>query len=560
MATVKRLDTGPVRSTGWLRVRAWPLSAQVMLALAFSLLPLGILALLAGIDNYRDVRAGQSALAEVRLETVRRAIEARLDQNFATLQVVLIANAATPEGRADCDRQLTEIATASNDIASVVRVDAAGRLLCASAGSRMPGIAPTALTASRLLAWGRFAQSLAIDETTPERDLLVASRDVGAGGSGDVAIARLSRGAVAGLLRRNDLQPDERIELRRFGETLAVWGPDVRFTAPDKPVEPDHFVAVDGSDGEDWRLGVTPIGVDGVELALAKPAARITPMQVLSIVLPALMWMAAVIIGWLTIGALVVDPLLTMRGVVDRYGRGDSSQRVGGRFANQEMALLGSAFDRMADDIGQHDAELREALATQKRLTREVHHRVKNNLQIVASLLSLQSRDAPNPDVAYAYATIQKRVNALALVHRWLFDDEAMRGVDLRSLTQDLCAGLEQSVSASEGTQITIASDVERLYVGQDTAVPLAFLITELVTTAARRAQGLPLPVRVAARSRDERATLIVEAPSFRGEDAYANAAEPSARIVQGMARQMRSKLVFDAERGAYHIDFPLAG
>lgn len=560
MATVKHLATGPLRRQGWRRVRSWPLSAQVMLALAFSLLPLGVLALLAGVDNYRDVRASQSALAQVRLETVRRAVEARLDQNFATLQVVLIGNASTPEGRADCDRQLTEIASASNDISAIVRVDTGGRLLCASSGSRMPGIAPTALVASRQLAWGRFARSLAIDETTRERDLLLAARDVGAGGSGDVAIARLGRGAVANLLQRNDLQPDERIELRRFGETLAVWGPDVRFTAPDRPVEPGRFVAVDGSDGEDWRLGVAPIGVDGVELALAKPAARITPMQVLSIALPALMWMAAVVIGWLTIGALVVDPLLTMRSVVDRYGRGDSSQRVGGRFTNQEMALLGSAFDRMADDIGQHEAELREALTTQKKLTREVHHRVKNNLQIVASLLSLQSRDAPNPEVAYAYATIQKRVNALALVHRWLFDDEAMRGVDLRSLAQDLCAGLEQSVSASERAQITIASDVERLYVGQDTAVPLAFLITELVTSAARRAQGLPLPVRVAARAREGRATLIVEAPSFRGEDSYATGAEPSARIVQGMARQMRSKLVFDAERGAYHIDFPLAG
>jgi two-component sensor histidine kinase len=559
MATVKRLVSGPARSRGWLRIRSWPLSAQVMLALAFSLLPLGILALLAGIDNYRDVRASQSALAGVRLETVRRAVEARLDQNFATLQVVLIGNASTPDARADCDRQLTEIARATNDLQSIMRVDAGGRLLCASTGDRMPPGVPAALGGARDLAWGRFAQSLAIDETTPARDLLIASRDVGPGGSGDIAVGRLGRKAVSGLLRREDLQPDERIELRRFGETLAAWGPNVRFVAPDKPAKPGDFVAVDGSDGKDWRLGVVPIGVDGVEQALAKPAATITPMQVLSIALPALMWIAAVVIGWLTIGALVVDPLLTMRGVVDRYRRGDAAQRVGERFANQEMALLGSAFDRMADEIGQHERELQDALDTQKKLTREVHHRVKNNLQIVASLLSLQSRDAPNPDVAYAYATIQKRVNALALVHRWLFDDEAMRGVDLRSLAQDLCAGLEQSVSASEGAQITIASDVERLYVGQDTAVPLAFLITELVTSAGRRAQGLPLPVRVAAKAGGGRATLVVEAPSFRGRDTYADGSDPAARIVQGMARQMRSKLVFDAERGAYLIDFPLA-
>ena len=149
-------------------------------------------------------------------------------------------------------------------------------------------------------------------------------------------------------------------------------------------------------------------------------------------------------------------------------------------------------------------------------------------------------------------------MNALALVHRWLYDDETMRGVDLRSLAQDLCAGLEQSVTATDGSAIAIAADVDRLYVGQDTAVPLAFLITELVTAAARLADGSGLTVRVSAKAGDGRATLTVEAPSFRGADLFAvGSHDPSARIIQGMARQMRSKLAHDPERGSYSIDFP---
>ena len=134
-----------------------------------------------------------------------------------------------------------------------------------------------------------------------------------------------------------------------------------------------------------------------------------------------------------------------------------------------------------------------------------------------------------------------------------------MRGVDLKSLTHDLCAALEQSIAASDNISLSITPDVERIYVGQDTAVPLAFLITELVTAAARL-DGGATSMRVAARATGERATLTIEAATFHDGDPFApGSADPSTRIVQGMARQMRSALTHDAERGSYAIDFPLA-
>ena len=260
------------------------------------------------------------------------------------------------------------------------------------------------------------------------------------------------------------------------------------------------------------------------------------------------------------ISRLVVRPLQSMRRGVDRYTE-DSTVRLAGIEArSQEMRQFGVAFDRMANQLDEHQDDLRDSLATQRKLTREVHHRVKNNLQIVSSLLNLQSRDATSPEVAFAYATIQKRVNALALVHRWLFDDEAMRGVDLKSLTHDLCAALEQSIAASDNINLSIIPDVERIYVGQDTAVPLAFLITELVTAAARL-DGAAMSMRVSAHAHGDRATLAIEAPTFRDADPFATgSSDPSARIVQGMARQMRSALTHDAGNGCYAIDFPLAG
>lgn len=519
--------------------RQWPLSAQVIAALALALFPLGALAGIAATNSYLEVRDSQHGLAERRLRGAGRLVEARFDQEYSVLQTLLLTDVDSADARAACDRQLTQIARVDPMLDSILRVDAAGNLLCASAGARLPQVTLNRLTPGAATGWGRFTRLALIDDGDPARDLVLIARDRASSGLGQSILARVPRASLAQLMPREALRDDQAIRLSRHGETLATW--------PGR-VPPDAELVRRAQD----------LRSDDMRLDIAAMSSGITVAQVLTIVLPGLMWLAAVLIGWLAIARLVVDPLKTLRATMDRYAGGDTGARVGpGRFATQEISQVGNAFDRMADKIHGHEGDLRDMLQTQTKLTREVHHRVKNNLQIVSSLLSLQSRDAPNREVAYAYATIQKRVNALALVHRWLYDDEAMKGVDLRSLMQDLCAGLEQG-SAADGGQIALTPDVERLRVPQDTAVPLAFLVTELATAAARQPSTQAVPVRVSARARDGRGTLTVESPVFRGDDRFAaGSTDPSARIAQGMARQMRTKLEHDAGRGCYAIEFP---
>lgn len=539
-----------------LRVRAWPLSAQVMLALAIALLPLGVLAVLAATGNYRNVRTAEAELVSSRLTAFTRGVQGRLDEDFALLRSEILSDASTPEGREECARRLTRLAALDPAIDSVVRVTATGSLACASAGAplaRLPGLGIVWEAAAR----GRLPRATMIDESSPGRDLVLSVRDPQ---TGHAVFARIGRGSLQDIFAPSDLDARDHVRLLRDGSVLASWGATALSTLPDVEAAPSGMVdQYETGDGRDWYYGVQAIGSGGLRVLAVREATDLSAPQVVNVALPLLMWLGAVAIGWLAIRWLVVVPLAQVRGSLDRYAAGDVGVRLGeGRFRTQEIRDLGDAFDRMADQISRHEDDLRAGLATQKKLTREVHHRVKNNLQIVSSLLSLQSRDAASPEVAYAYATIQKRVNALALVHRWLYDDEAMRGVDLRSLAQDLCAGLEQSVTIADGSTIAIAADVDRLYVGQDTAVPLAFLITELVTAAARLATAGGLTIGVQAKAGEGRATLMVQAPSFRGDDLFAvGSGDPSARIIQGMARQMRSKLTHDAAVGSYAIDFP---
>ncbi|QXQ05787.1 HAMP domain-containing protein [Sphingosinicellaceae bacterium] len=318
-------------------------------------------------------------------------------------------------------------------------------------------------------------------------------------------------------------------------------------------------------------VALLPPGVVAVGAALRSyqdavahgESSRLGLAQALSIALPILMWFAALAIGWIIARHLIVRPLTQMRDAVENYTRGDKDVRLSGqRFFSREVAELAAAFDSLADDIKVHDAELVASLVEQKRLTREVHHRVKNNLQIVSSLLSIQSRDAASAEVAHAYAVVQARVAALAVVHRWMYESDApgdTHGVDLKALATDLAAGLEQSLAASEQINVSIVPHVERLFVSQDTAVPLAFLITELISCAARSSAPDALAATVSASQFDGRAVLTIAARVFVGGDILAaGRTHPSSRIVGGMARQLRTPLVHDPVAGSYAIAFTL--
>ncbi|MDP9095453.1 MAG: sensor histidine kinase [Pseudomonadota bacterium] len=212
----------------------------------------------------------------------------------------------------------------------------------------------------------------------------------------------------------------------------------------------------------------------------------------------------------------------------------------------------------MADQISNHDAELNTALVEQKRLTREVHHRVKNNLQIVSSLLSLQARESSSADVAHAYGTVQARVGALALVHRWMYEGASPHGVDLHALANDLCASLEQNASVGGQTPTTVHCAVDAIVVAQDTAVPLAFFVTELVSLATLRAAANRLAVDVTAVRAGTGGRLTVTASPFV-DDGGLGAGNSAKRIIEGMARQLRAPLEHDTAAGSYSINFPIA-
>ncbi len=289
---------------------------------------------------------------------------------------------------------------------------------------------------------------------------------------------------------------------------------------------------------------------------MVQQAATFSPQQWIVLATPLLMLLWALVIGWLIADRILVRPLTNMRAAVEHYGNGGTSVRLATiDWRSAEMEALAVAFDGMAEARARHVVAMDDALVEQRRLTREVHHRVKNNLQIVASLLSLQARDTTDVAVGRAYSAVQARVGALAIVHRWMYDDETARGVDLRALVTDLCASLEQTIAATIGISPHITCHVARFFVAQDTAVPLAFLVTELVSLAAAASAPALAEIKVTAVTTGSEATLTIGCKVFC-DDALIDSKSSAVRIITGLARQMRAPLRHDPHSCTYTIDF----
>ena len=149
-----------------------------------------------------------------------------------------------------------------------------------------------------------------------------------------------------------------------------------------------------------------------------------------------------------------------------------------------ELRRLGENLDDMATAIAQRDLALRRALLDKSAMAREVNHRVKNNLQMITSLVSLQATRLTEPFAKRLMLKTGLRVSALALVHRLIYElDGSERGlVDTERLFRELCAQLEGSVFESPNVEVRCQSQAGSI--SGDQAVAAALIVVEAVTNA----------------------------------------------------------------------------
>ena len=133
------------------------------------------------------------------------------------------------------------------------------------------------------------------------------------------------------------------------------------------------------------------------------------------------------------------------------------------------------------------EERVRESLREKEVLLKEIHHRVKNNLQIVSSLLRLQSSRIENSVAKEALQDMQNRVRSMALIHEHLYRSDNLARVDMAAYLKTLCQQVFRAMVATN-REITIQMHLDSLFLEMDQAIPFGLLVNELVSNAFKHA------------------------------------------------------------------------
>jgi len=141
---------------------------------------------------------------------------------------------------------------------------------------------------------------------------------------------------------------------------------------------------------------------------------------------------------------------------------------------------------RTSEELARKNAVIDEQLKEKELLLREIHHRVKNNLQTVSSLLSIQGRGIADPTAKQAVNDSRLRVKSMALIHQDLYRDGDLTGVQMKEYVEKLATSLISSYDRADSVQLQLA--IEDLSLDVDTAVPLGLILNELITNTLKYA------------------------------------------------------------------------
>lgn len=311
----------------------------------------------------------------------------------------------------------------------------------------------------------------------------------------------------------------------------------------------------EGRDGLRRIFALAPLYEQQVYIVLGGVSGRLLADPgfhlVIGLTYPVLMWIIAIAVAWFAVDHLVLRPILRLRRTASEYARGHFEARTPGvENAPQEIRELGTTMHKMADVISLHESELRKSLQEQKTLLREVYHRVKNNLQVVSSLVNLQVSRATNAHERAALRTTQDRIHALSMVHSNLYDTPELHRIKLREFVPQLCEYLRQAQGA-QGENIALGFDIDPILSEPERAVPLALLITEVVTNALKHGWSSGEAGQMNVSLKDDGSGALVMTISDDGTiTASPSSASLGDRLIHAFARQLGGEVSIESHSG----------
>lgn len=482
--------------------------------LAIALLPLLILGGFQAQSAFRAQDAERRSDLQIAAERTAANAKARLDSTG----ILLVA--LRPEAlELFCQPRLSDLVARLDDLDGLARLTATGATTCAS--DSLAAAPPDWLSRASVTPW--FDRLRAGEGTVLARAPAAAGRPPGL-----IVATRLERplgrfdGAMVALIPLSSLQPDLADPSLPADSEAALTDADGRLlTATDidaftlgrdqsligwveraRSGASAIFEADDANRRHRVYAGAALAGRD-VYALLSAPApgllswARLNPVGAL--LMPLLAWFLAFSAMMLVSERIVIRWLNYLERVAAIYARGRFSVRpVQAMNAPSEIRVLARTLDDLAESIVTRDAALTASLEEKDALMREIHHRVKNNLQIISSLLSMQQRALTDPASKAAVGDTRQRISALALIYRTLYQSADLRYADARIFLTELVGQLVAS-ETGRGQLVTSSVEADSLVVDPDKLAPLALWLVEAVSNAQKHAflgRGGDLKVR----------------------------------------------------------------
>ncbi len=464
------------------------------LAVALALLPVLALGVLQAVTDFRhDSAFRRTSLTQAagRSATVARD---RIQGAIALLQTL------TPQVvGAECTPRLASILSELSGYRNIVRLDDLGRIECAGR------------TVSTTFSRVQRPWFVALKQGAP----ISLARSLRTQAPALIAAVRVNRpngafdGAIVAILDLEGLRPDLSDPtlpagaavsiINAQGETMVQSDP-----AAFAPLPPNWTVRAVSSGGLTYQakdrrgtlrdFASAPLLNKDVFVVISAPApgalywARLNPYD--SIVYPLLAWFMAWAAVWIVTDRVVIRWLAYLDRVASIYAKGRFTVRpVQAQAAPLEIQTLAHTLDTMADGIVARDLSLRESLAQKDAMMREIHHRVKNNLQVITSLLNMQQRALTDPAARLAMSDTRQRIAALSLIYRALYQSPDMRRVDVRQFLEELITQLSTSESGRP-SPIRTKLRADDLEIDPDKLAPLALFAVEAITNARKHAFG----------------------------------------------------------------------
>lgn len=229
---------------------------------------------------------------------------------------------------------------------------------------------------------------------------------------------------------------------------------------------------------------------------------------------------------------------------------------------NQYGRLFMAMEQEVQDRTRQLNAMIRDLTKTQAELSiknnqnvlllKEIHHRVKNNLEVVSGLLALQSAKMDDPTMQEVMLSSQNRVQSMGILHQKLYQSEHLAFIEMRNYFENLCINILDSYNESDRIKVRI--EMPELEFDVDTAVPLGLIVNELLTNSLKYAfpkgENGTIELSLKKVGEDDFQLKISDNGVGKAVDAKAKGTGFGTQLVELLTRQIEGKLIQDVSNG----------